>query len=123
MRPIAVLKLVFLATLLLVCGCASDNKGKIEGTKWVSVPANVKGRNVPAGALKLEFAKDGSMVYEVGPTKYTGKYSLGVGSAVTFKLDQELAGQKNHREKVVIKGDQMTVADSDGTSLTFEKVK
>jgi len=34
-----------------------------------------------------------------------------------------LAGRKNHVEKVVINGDRLTMTDSDGTQLTFDKTK
>jgi hypothetical protein len=31
------------------------------------------------------------------------------------------AGNKKHREKVVIKGDTLTMIDSDGTAVTFDR--
>ena len=102
---------------------ASNNKGKIEGTKWSSLPADIKGAKLPAGILKLEFAKDGKLVYRVGPMDYTGTYKLGAGDKVTLQLDKELAGRKDHEESVVIKGNRLTMTDSDGTSLTFELMK
>jgi hypothetical protein len=122
MRPAGTLRLVLLAALLLAAGCSS-NKGKIEGTKWSSQDANVKGQALPAGALTLEFGSDGSLVYKAGPQTFKGTYSLGMGDNVTLKLDQELAGRKNHVEKVVINGDRLTMTDSDGTQLTFGKTK
>jgi hypothetical protein len=122
MRPAGTLRLVLLAALLLAAGCSS-NKGKIEGTKWSSQAANVKGQALPAGALTLEFGSDGSLVYKAGPQTFKGTYSLGMGDNVTLKLDQELAGRKNHVEKVVINGDRLTMTDSDGTQLTFDKTK
>jgi hypothetical protein len=123
MRPVGTLRLVLLAALLLTAGCASNNKGKIEGTKWSSQAANVKGQSVPAGALTLEFGSDGSLVYKAGPQTFKGTYSLGMGDSVTLKLDRELAGRKNHVEKVVINGDRLTMTDSDGTQLMFDKTK
>ena len=73
--------------------------------------------------LKLEFGKDASLTYNAGPMTYTGTYSLSKGSKVTLHLNQELAGRKTHEEKVEIDKDQLTITDSDGTSLTFTKVK
>src|SRR5206468_2705913 len=102
---------------------ASNNKGKIEGTKWSSVETEVKGVKLPAGSLKLEFAKDGKLVYQAGPVSFTGKYSLGEGDKVTFHLDKELAGKKEHIEDVAIKGDRLKMTDSDGTSVTFERAR
>jgi hypothetical protein len=115
-------RLVVLALVLMSFGCASDNKGKIEGTKWSSQAATIKGNNLPAGALTLEFTTGGRLIYGAGFTTFTGTYSLGMGSNVTLNLDQELAGRKTHVQKVSISGDQLTMRDSDGTSMTFNKV-
>jgi hypothetical protein len=101
----------------------SDNKGKIEGTKWSSLAATVRGQTVPAGTLKLEFAKDGKLVYNTPLGTFNGTYELGAGPKVTLKLDKELAGSKKHEETVVIKDGKLTMSDSDGTSMTFEKAK
>jgi hypothetical protein len=106
---------------LALSGCSSNNKGKIEGTSWSSQAATIKGNMIPAGTLGLKFGADGSLVYKVGPTNYTGKYSLGFQNMLTMHLDQALAGQKNHVETVVIEGDKLTMSDMDGTSLTFQK--
>src|SRR5262249_2624151 len=102
MRVSHVVRCGLLLAVFCVIGCASKNKGKIEGTKWSSQSAVVKGQSLPAGALKLEFRSDGSLVYQAGPVTYTGRYSLGMGDYVTLKLDQDLAGRKSHSEKVVI---------------------
>jgi hypothetical protein len=88
---------------------ASNNKGKIEGTKWSSLEATIKGKKLPAGALKLDFAKDGKLVYQAGPTKLTGTYVLGKGDEVIFRLDKEFAGKKEHTEKIVIQKDRLTM--------------
>lgn len=123
MRLAKILPMFALAVLLLVGGCSSNNKGKIEGTKWSSQATTVKGQPLPAGILGLEFRADGSMVYQVGPQAYTGKYSLGGGDSVTLHLDKELANRKTHVQKVVINGENLTLIDSDGTQLTFNKTK
>lgn len=103
---------------------ASKNKGKIEGTKWSSIASKIKGMDLPAGVLKLDFSKDGKLVYEAGPVKFTGTYTLGKGAQVTFVLDRDLGGKgKTHTEKVVIEDDRLTMTDADGTSMVFEKAK
>jgi hypothetical protein len=112
-----------LFAVLFVVGCSSNNTGKIEGTKWSSLAGTVKGQPIPAGILQLEFRADGGLTYRAGPQTFTGTYSLGGGDAVTFNLDQELAGRKSHREKIVINGDNLTMTDSDGTAISFQKVK
>ena len=98
----------------------SNNAGKIEGTKWTSMAGNVKGKRVPAGALRLEFARDGRMTYDTPTGRYTGTYSLGFGDTVTWNFDRPLAGVNQHQQRVSINGNRMTVSDTDGTSLSFE---
>ena len=123
MRPIVVLRLACVGALLFTVGCSSQNKGKIEGTKWTSLASTVKGQSIPAGVLQLSFGKDGSIEYKAGPQTFTGTYSLGMGNTVTLNLNQELAGRKNHVEKIAINGDQLTMTDSDGSQMTFKQVK
>jgi hypothetical protein len=120
MRPRSLLPLL---VLLLVCGCASRNQGKIEGTKWTSVAATVKGHSFAAGVLQLDFGQDGRFEYHVGAATYTGTHSPGMGDWVTVQLDQGPAGRKTHRETVKINDDTLTLIDSDGTQLNFNRVK
>jgi hypothetical protein len=54
----------------------SDNKGKIEGTEWLSLPGKIKGQDLPAGILKREFGKDGKLTDNAGPVTLTGTYLL-----------------------------------------------
>jgi hypothetical protein len=122
MRPRQLLPFLPLA-LAVFFGCSSNNKGKIEGTNWSSKVVTVKGKTAPAGMMKLEFRQDGTLTV-TGPTgAYTGTYSLGFGDAVTFKLDRELSGSKTHAEKIAINGDELTLTDSDGTRIPFERAK
>lgn len=111
-----------LAILLCVVGCSS-NKGKIEGTKWTSTAATIKGQSIPAGALVLEFRGDGGLTYKAGLLTFTGTYSLGSGNSVTLKLNQELAGRKNHTESIEITGDSLVMTDTDGTQVKFVRAK
>ena len=132
MRPIC-LPLAFAAALVFVSPARvaaeepkkdkSDNAGRIEGTKWSSIEGTVKGQKIPAGSLQLEFAKDGKLVYKAGPITFTGTYELKAGDKVVLKLDQELAGRKEHDQKIAIKDGKLTMSDSDGTTLDFEKAK
>jgi len=115
-----------LLTLVVLAGCNSNNKGKIEGTKWSSKPTTVKGKTLPAGALKLEFTKDGKVTYTIqqlmGTIVYSGTYNLGFGDYVTLNFDEELGGHKKHRQEIVIDGNNLTMSDTDGTSIKFSKV-
>lgn len=123
MRPVHALRLVLLLLIFGAVGCSSSNKGKIEGTKWSSIAATVKGQAVPSGTLQLEFGTDNKLVYRAGPQTFNGTYSLGSGDSLTMHLTQELAGRKDHTEKVAIVGDKLTMTDSDGTQISFDRIK
>jgi hypothetical protein len=116
----------FVVLVVIVCafGCSSNNKGKIEGTKWSSLQDTFKGKQLPAGTLTLEFSKDGKVVYKCIPGTFTGTYRLGSGNEISFKLDQPLAGRKNFTQKVAIDGNRMTMADItlEGLTVTFERI-
>jgi hypothetical protein len=120
------LALVARATVAVVClalvGCSSNNTGKIEGTKWVSIAQKVKGQQLAEGALALEFKSDGGFVYKAPAGTFTGKYTLGSGDRVNLHLDQDLGGRKSHRQTVKINGSEMEMIDWDGTAAKFKKV-
>jgi hypothetical protein len=115
-----IVRIVLLAGALLALGCASNNKGKIEG-HWSSQATSVKGQTVPAGALQLTFGSDHSLTYKAGPQTFTGAYNLGMGDYVTLNLNQELGGRKTHVERISVEGNQLTMTDSDGTEVVFDK--
>lgn len=102
---------------------SSNNLGRIEGSRWSSLAGNIKGAAIPAGILKVDFTREGKLTYRAGSHVFTGRYSLGPEDYVTFHLDQELAGRKKHREKIKIRGNKLTMTDSDGTSLDFARVR
>ena len=122
MRLASLARLALAATLLVTVGCFSGNKGKIEDTNWLSQAATVKGEALPAGARQLQFGANGQMAYRIGAKSYKGAYSLGMGPAITFTLEEELEGRKIHPHKVVIDGEQLTLTGADGSELTFQKV-
>jgi hypothetical protein len=128
MRAKQLVGLIVVAAALAAAGCQSENKGKIEGTKWSSNAGTIKGQQLSSGKLELEFYKDGTMEFSgkdlAGRYKViTGRYSLGTGYVVVLKLDQELAGMKTHAERVTVDKGQLTMTDSDGTKLVFSRVK
>jgi hypothetical protein len=124
-------RLVVLVPLLFLTGCTPDNKGKIEGTKWRSEAANVRAKNtnplsgatvyLPAGFMELDFHKDGSLFYIIAGKLHSGKYSLGMGSVVVLHLDEPVAGLKTHSERITIENRRLTMTDTDGTQLTFQR--
>jgi hypothetical protein len=122
MRRARLLALVVLLPLACAAGC-SNNKGKIEGTRWRSEAGTILGRQVPFGYLQLDFGADGSLVYYAGPRTFKGKYVLGAGNTVTFEIEPPLAGKKSHAETIEVYGEKMTVRDSNGVSAIFQKVR
>lgn len=98
----------------------SNNFGKIEGTKWRSLQGWVKGNNIPAGALRLEFNRDGSLVYHTPTGEYRGTYTLSSGDDVVWNFTRALGGSNRHEQRVSINGNRMSVHDTDGTTLDFE---
>jgi hypothetical protein len=102
----------------------SDNKGKIEGTRWVSRAATLKsGQEVPAGALEIEFKADGGLFIMIGPSTAGGTFTLGEGDKVTLNLDKKIGGYDTLSERVTIEGDVMTMIDPDGTKFVLDRKK
>ncbi|MGH7224567.1 MAG: hypothetical protein ACRELF_15185, partial [Gemmataceae bacterium] len=83
MRIASLSRLLLIAALILVAGC-SGNKGKIEGTNWLSLTDAVKGQDHSPTTCGLYFGKDGQMVLTIGSRPYKGIYTVGMGQAVTF---------------------------------------
>src|SRR5215218_4250474 len=132
MRLPLVMRFALLAAFLGLAGCNSNNKGKLEGTKWSSQEFKSKGTLIPPGAIVMEFADDGRLTYrskessatgEVKDKTVTGHYALYSDDYVTFYLDEPLAGSKTHRERIVVRGDTMQLIDTDGTSIPFDRVR
>jgi hypothetical protein len=98
----------------------SNNAGKIEGTKWRSLRGFVKGQDIPAGTLRLEFNRDGSLVYHTPMGEFRGTYTLDPGDTVVWNFTRELGGSRRHQQTCIINGNRMTVKDTDGTTLDFE---
>ncbi len=117
-----------LVVALGVTGCESNNKGKIEGTKWSSNPGSFQGVKMTSGQIKLEFSKDGDIEWSGTDIRgfhrvLTGRYTLGMGDIVVIDLDQEFAGRKTHAESISISKGELTMTDSNGTSLVFSRLK
>ena len=122
MRCPSLARLMLAAALLVTVGCSSENKGQLEKTNWLSQVATVQGETLPAGARQLQFKADGHLIYRIGPKVYQGSYALGIGTAVTFHLEEELDGRKIHAQKIVRNGDRLTLTSSDGSELTFQLI-
>lgn len=121
MRIASLPRLALVAALVLAAGCSS-NKDKIEGTMWNSAASTVKGKQLPAGARQLHFDRDGRLIYADAGRIFKGTYDLGMGSAVTFNLEQEFEGRKIHPYKIVVDGDQLTLTSADGSKVKYVKI-
>lgn len=121
MRPAFLARVALVAALVVAAGC-SNNKGKIEATTWVTPDATGKSDETTEGAQRLQFGKDGHLFYTVVGKLYRGYYTLGMGPAVTFTLEQDLDGRKIHPHKIVVEGEELKLTSADGSELTFRKV-
>lgn len=134
MRPATPLLLAFCCAIALAAGCTSQSRDKLDNTTWTSKKTTIKNVELPAGARVLEFVKDDkqlSVVYHLEdlhnptakPRILRGKYEYNSGDYVTLTFDEKLNDRKQHVEKIVVSedGKEMTMTDSDGTSLTFER--
>jgi hypothetical protein len=108
-------RLVLLSAVLLACGCSSNNVGKIEGTKWTSLAAKIKGISVTSGKASMEFRKDGKFFFIIDGREFAGTYTLGMGDTVQLNFNKEFVGSKSHSETMTIKDNLMTMSDSSGT--------
>ncbi|HKA05669.1 MAG TPA: hypothetical protein VKD71_00335 [Gemmataceae bacterium] len=113
--------------LLIVCavafGCkSSNNRGRVEGTKWLSVAQTIHGEQKPDGYYILEFAADKTFTYQCENFKLTGSYKLGQGDEVTMHYDGLKAGKRSQLETVRVKGEELEIVDTDGTIRKFRKV-
>ena len=68
MRPAHVLRVLLLFALVAAVGCESENRGKVEGKRWRSGAATVKGQPVPDGAMMIDFRQNGKLVFRAGST-------------------------------------------------------
>lgn len=119
MRPRCFTLWSLLISFLFTVGCssgASNNKGKIEGTKWDNETATIEGKEIAAGSVYLEFSKDGKLIFG----ENEGTYTLGSGDQVTFNFDKEVSGRKSHVETVKVSGEKLTLSDSKGTIVFLQ---
>lgn len=115
--------LVFLGLAFGVLGCASNNKGKIEGTKWKSQSVIVNGFKLPPIPFeRWEFRTDGSVTRNManGLGVFTGRYSLGFGDSISIKWDDPTDLQTDTKQ-FVISGEQLTIIDANNDQMILIK--
>jgi hypothetical protein len=121
MRPAPVARTLLVVVCATLAGCSSNNKGKIEGTKWSCYDQILGGKRLTDGEMTLEFKTDGGLVMVVGLDTHTGTFSLGSGDKVTFQFDKPLDGNKKHIETIQLVGNDLHMTDRSGT-IRFKKV-
>ena len=114
---------VVLVACVVAVGCkSSNNRGRVEGTKWTSVAQTIHGEPKPEGYYVLEFAADKTFTYQCESFKLTGSYKLGQGDEVTMHYDGLKAGKRSQLETVRVRGEELEITDTDGTVRKFRKV-
>ena len=104
----------------LVTGCSSsNNKGKLEGTRWRSDAVKDGKTTIPIGAKELEFRMDGTLTFAESGQSSTGSYALGSGDSVTLKLKKPVG--KSPVKKIFVDGNKLILTKEDGTEDTFIK--
>jgi hypothetical protein len=114
---------------------ASNNKGKLEGTKWSSKAASLLALDgktkveLPEGAVLVEFKADKTFSQkgtrqDLQVPAATGKYEFGPGDDVMLEVDDApIPALKKVTLKVAVKGDEMTLKHPLGAPMTFVKAK
>ncbi len=102
----------------------SNLRGKIEDTAWANQEMKTKdGAPIPKGVIKLTFKKDYSFTFDItGASSGKGKVELKADDAVTLHFDEVFNGRKDHEEQLTIEKDLLTLVDTDGTTLKFDRV-
>ncbi len=132
---------------LLLSGCGSNNKGKIEG-KWKMISSSQKNADFDqlqavGVTMAFDFKADGTFAVEFVPLddkpeskmaaqiagtglagkEVSGKYTLAGGDKVNFSGAKDIFKGKAATSNVTINGDSMTMKDPDGTTLQLTRVK
>lgn len=114
-----------MASLAILCslvGCSSsNNKGKIEGTTWTSLPQLVQGQPAADGFLSISFGADRTFSYKIGDSTLTGKYSIGSGDKVTLFYDKPVAKKTKHVHTFKVREQELEMTDEEGNVRKFRK--
>ena len=116
-------RLILPALLVFLPACGSRNTGLLENTVWTSLPATIQNQSFPAGHFRLQFGPDDVLEYRAGNRTYRGVFALGRGDRVIFKFPYELAGLKDHTQRIAIDGDRLTLTDTNGVQVAFARSK
>ena len=114
---------LFLSVLFAATTGASDNKGKIEGTKkWSKSGHDGQGPTHPGGRAQTRFRHGRLDGVLCRPQHLQGQvHRWARGQSWRWISKRNWRGKKFHVEKVTINGNRLTMTDGDGTQLAFEK--
>ncbi len=115
--------LVAAGLFCLVSACSSQNRGKIEGTKWTNLAADVHNNPVPRDLIQIEFFPDGKLRYVIDQKEHGGSYSFGTRHYVFFRLDPPVEMISGYWEEVLLADRRLTLKDASGTALVFERLE
>lgn len=115
--------------LALVGGCGfmpqagSNNKGKLEGTRWVNEPGVFVGIPLIRGAFTMDFRGDGTFYWRFSDKTFTGTFSYGPENLIFFTLSEPFLNRTDWKEHITISGDTMIMGGEDGITLNFYRYK
>jgi hypothetical protein len=104
---------LLLAGFLLLPACSANDRWQLHGN-WQST------ETTPACAIRF----DASGIVTIKPSvgeEIRGHYTLLAGDYVDIDLGKSWNGASKHREKIVVTGSVLTLRDTDGTTLHFQR--
>jgi uncharacterized protein (TIGR03066 family) len=109
--------LVCLVCLLIAsCGPKTNSKELIVG-KWSGTNRDTK------SALSIDFTKDGKVTREGGGVSMPGTYKWTDNDHVEIDLTLPTGKSLKEKNKVDITADKLTLANEQGTTLDFARVR
>ena len=124
------LPIIVCTVAILTLACASEEQ-PLAGTSWTVLSV---GSNPALGNLEVEFSEESGISGWTGCNSYDGKYSASGSSFTIEELRWTDAGCPNRdlfmqeslytdllvdAEEFTISGSQLTIASSDGRTITF----
>jgi uncharacterized protein (TIGR03067 family) len=101
----------------------SNNKGKLEGTRWVNEPGPFAGIHFIRGAFILDFRGDGTFFWRFSDQTFTGTFSYGPDNLIFFNLSKPFLNRTDWKENITISGDTLIMGGEDNLTITFNRYK
>src|SRR5262249_18267162 len=104
---------LLLVALLFIPACSSNDRWQLHG-RWISTETS------PSCAIRFD-ANGVVTILPASGEEIRGRYTLLAGDYVDIELNQAWSGSMRHREKVTLTGSILTLHDSDGNTLRFQR--